>query len=135
MAEDHRPVEIECVIPPNTIRPAGHYSPSTIHNGVVYIAGQLPIDPTNGNKIQGSIEEQTAQVLANLDRILIASRSHRSLVLQTTIFIADVALWENVNKVYANYFGDHRPARAVIPTTPLNHGFLIELTAIAAVAT
>jgi len=72
-------------------------------------------------------------VLKNLAAILLASGSDLGHVLKTTIFIADISLWGEVNEVYARVFGEHRPARSVVPTKELHYGFLIELEAIAAV--
>jgi 2-iminobutanoate/2-iminopropanoate deaminase len=112
--------------------PAGHYSQAVVHNGTVYIAGQLPIDPETGEKCLGSIEEQTEQVLKNVTAILEAAGSGLDRVLKVTIYVSDISLWGGVNAVYAKFFGDHRPARVVVPTRELHHGFLIEVEAIAA---
>lgn len=113
--------------------PAGHYSQAVVHNGTIYVAGQLPIDPETGEKVLGSIEEQTEQVLKNVAAILEAAGSGLDRVLKVTIYVSDIALWGGVNAVYAKFFGDHRPARAVVPTRELHHGFLIEADAVAAV--
>jgi 2-iminobutanoate/2-iminopropanoate deaminase len=118
----------------NAPRPAGHYSQAVVHNGVVYVAGQLPVDPATGARKLGSIEEQTEQALRNVAAILEAAGSSVGRVLKVTVYIADIALWDRVNAVYARFFGEHRPARAVVPTSPLHHGFLIEIDATAAVS-
>ena len=112
--------------------PGGHYSQAIIYNGLVYVSGQLPIDPVNRAKILNSIEEQTEQVIKNVRAILEAAGTTLSQVIKTTIYISDIRLWDRVNQVYASYFGDHRPARAIVPTGSLHHGFLIEMEAIAA---
>ncbi|MBA3257067.1 MAG: RidA family protein [Pyrinomonadaceae bacterium] len=112
--------------------PAGHYSQAVVYNGLVFVAGQLAIDPQTGERKLGSIEEQTEQVLKNLSEILKAAGSDMKLVLKMTVFVADIGLWERVNEVYSRVMGEHRPARAVIPTKELHHGFLIEIDAIAA---
>ena len=112
--------------------PAGHYSQAVVYNGLVFVAGQLAIDPQSGEKKLGSIEEQTEQVLKNISEILKAAGSELGLVLKMTVFVTDIGLWERVNEVYSRVMGDHRPARAVIPTRDLHHGFLIEIEAIAA---
>jgi 2-iminobutanoate/2-iminopropanoate deaminase len=118
----------------NAPRPAGHYAQAIVHGGLVYVAGQLPIDPRSGERCLGSIEEQAARALANLSAILDAAGSDLGHVLKTTVYVSDIALWDRVNAVYARCFGDHRPARAVVPTRALHHGFLIEVEAIAALA-
>jgi 2-iminobutanoate/2-iminopropanoate deaminase len=112
--------------------PAGHYSQAVVYNGLVFVAGQLAIDPKTGERKIGSIEEQTEQVLSNVSEILKAAGSDLARVLKMTLFVADIALWERVNEVYSRMLGEHRPARAVIPTRDLRHGFLIEIDAIAA---
>jgi len=114
-------------------KPAGHYSQAIVHNDIVYVAGQLPIDPQTGEKQTGSIEAQTTQVLKNLEAILHAANSSLENVIKTTVYISDITLWENVNMVYSQFFGNHRPARAVVPTKELHFGFKIEIEAIAAV--
>jgi 2-iminobutanoate/2-iminopropanoate deaminase len=119
--------------PPGARPPAGHYAPAVVHAGLVYVSGQLPIDPETGTPCHGSIEAQTEQVLHNLRRVLEAAGSGFDRLLKVTIYVSDVAHWPAVNTVYAKALGDHRPARAVVPTGPLHHGFLIELEAIAAV--
>ncbi len=112
--------------------PAGHYSQAVVYNGLVFVAGQLAIDPHTGERKLGSIEEQTEQVLKNVGEILKAAGSDMKLVLKMTVFVSDIGLWERVNEVYSRVMGEHRPARAVIPTKELHHGFLIEIDAIAA---
>jgi 2-iminobutanoate/2-iminopropanoate deaminase len=113
--------------------PAGHYSQAIIHNGLVYVSGQLPIVPGSGKKITGPIEAQTRQVLENVTAILKAAGSDLNKTLKITVYVSDIALWDKVNEVYAEYFGKHRPARAVVPTRELHFGLKIEMEAIAAV--
>jgi 2-iminobutanoate/2-iminopropanoate deaminase len=112
--------------------PAGHYSQAVVYNGLVFVAGQLAIDPQTGERKLGSIEEQTEQALKNVSEILKAAGSDLKLVLKMTVFVTDIGLWERVNEVYSRVLGEHRPARAVIPSRDLHHGFLIEIDAIAA---
>ena len=111
---------------------AGHYSQAIVHNNVVYISGQLPIDPKTGEKRLGSIEEQTEQALKNLDGILKAAGSNLNQVIKTTVYLSDIELWGRMNVVYSGFFGEHRPARSVVPTKNLHHGFQIEIEAVAA---
>ena len=113
--------------------PGGHYSQAIVSGGLVFVSGQLSIDPVSGERRTGPIAQQTEMVLKNLAAILLASGSDLGHVLKTTIFIADISLWGEVNEVYARVFGEHRPARSVVPTKELHYGFLIELEAIAAV--
>jgi 2-iminobutanoate/2-iminopropanoate deaminase len=113
-------------------KPAGHYAQAVIHGGLVYVSGQLAVDPEPGEKRLGSIEEQTRLALSNVAAILNAAGSSLDLVLKTTVYVSDISLWGRVNDVYAEVFGTHRPARAVVPTKELHYGFLVEVEAIAA---
>lgn len=114
--------------------PAGHYSQAIVHENTVYVSGQLPIDPSMDAKHVGSIEEQTEQALRNVAAILEAAGSDISRVIKVTVYVSDIALWGRVNAVYAEFFGEHRPARAVVPTRDLHFGFQVEIEAVAAVA-
>lgn len=125
-------MEIKRIDTPNAPKAGGHYSQATVYNGLVFVAGQLSIDPATGEKKLGSIEEQTEQALANVHAILKAAGSDWDRVLKVNISIAGIELWEAVNKVYARVLGENRPARAVIPCGNLHYGFLIEIEAIAA---
>jgi 2-iminobutanoate/2-iminopropanoate deaminase len=117
----------------NAPLPAGHYSQAIVHEGLVFVSGQLPVDPQTGAKRVGSIEQQTEQALKNLRAILVAAGSDVNRVLKTTVYVSDIGLWGRVNAVYARVFGQHRPARAVVPTKELHFGFQIEIEAVAAV--
>ena len=125
-------MEIKTIQTPNAPAPAGHYSQAVVYGGLVFVSGQLSIDPQTGEKKLGSIEEQTEQVLKNVSEILTAADSDLSRLLKVTVYISDISLWGPVNTVYARVMGGHRPARAVVPTKDLHHGFLIEIEAIAA---
>ena len=125
-------MEIKRINTPNAPKAAGHYSQATVYNGLVFVAGQLSIDPATGAHKFGSIEEQTEQALNNVHAILLAAGSDWDRVLKMTVYVADINLWEAVNKVYARILGEHRPARAVIPVGPLHYEFLIEIDAVAA---
>ena len=112
--------------------PGGHYSQAVEYQGLIYVSGQLPVNPESKEKNIGSIEEQTEQVLTNLEAIIKSCNSSKNRVLKVTVYISDIALWDRVNSVYARFFGDHRPARAVVPTRELHFGYQIEVEAIAA---
>lgn len=128
-------MEIKSVLTPAAPTPAGHYSQAIIHNGLVYVAGQLPIEPQTGVKETGPISAQTELVLSNIRHILRAAGSDLDRVLKMTVYIADISLWGEVNEVYARVLGAHRPARAIVPVKELHYGFLIEIEAIAALST
>jgi len=117
---------------PNAPPPAGHYSQAIVHGGMVYLAGQLPKKPGVTEQIPGTVEEQTEQVLRNLEGVLEAAGSSLSRLVQITIFVSDITLWSRVNEVFARVMGSHRPARAVVPVGELPSGFVLEIQAIAA---
>jgi 2-iminobutanoate/2-iminopropanoate deaminase len=114
-------------------RAGGHYSQGIVHGGIVYVAGQLPIDPTSSEHRVGTIEEQTERTLRNVQAILQAAGSDLSQVLQMTIYVADMEQWGAVNATYARIMGTHRPARAIVPVGKLHYGYAIEIQAIGAV--
>jgi 2-iminobutanoate/2-iminopropanoate deaminase len=125
-------MEIKSIETRNAPAAGGHYSQAVVHNGVVYVSGQLPINPETGEKLLGPIEEQTEQVLRNVSEILRAAGSGLDRVLKMTVYVSDINLWSQVNAVYARVLGAHRPARAVVPTGELHYGFKIEIEAVAA---
>ncbi|HKE57809.1 MAG TPA: Rid family detoxifying hydrolase [Pyrinomonadaceae bacterium] len=125
-------MELSRISTPNAPTPAGHYSQAIKYNGLVFVSGQLSIDPKTGERKLGSIEEQTEQTLRNIEGILKAANSDLSKVLKMTVYVADIELWSAVNTVYARVMGENRPARAIVPTGALHYGFLIEIEAIAA---
>jgi len=116
-------------------RPAGHYSQAVVHDGTIYVAGQLPVTPDGRRLGDRPIEEQTEQALRNVQAVLRAAGSDLDRLLSVTVYVADIALWDRVNAVYAAMLGDHRPARTVVPTAALHHGLLVEIQAVAAVTT
>ena len=110
---------------------AGHYSQAIIQGGFVFVSRQLPIDPATGEKKMGTIEEQAQQTLENVAAIVKAAGSDLSRVVKTTVYISAMELWGRVNEIYGKFFGEHRPARAVVPVKDLHFGFLIEIEAVA----
>lgn len=111
--------------------PAGHYSQAVVCGEWVFVSGQLPLDPASGAVVAGGAREQTRAALANLAAILAAAGSSVQRVLRTTVYVADIALWGEVNAAYAEVFGEHRPARTVVPSGPLHYGCLVEVDAVA----
>ncbi len=112
-------------------KPAGHYSPGIVHDGLVFVSGQLPMNLVTREPFTGPIEEQTELALRNVEAVLHEAGSDLDHVLQMTIYISDMELWGEVNKSYAKVMGDHRPARAIVPVKDLHFGTKIEIQAIA----
>jgi 2-iminobutanoate/2-iminopropanoate deaminase len=123
---------MDVVQTPNAPVPSGHYAQALVHNGLVFVAGQLPVDPQDPKRPPGSIEEQAEQALRNVSAILEAAGSALDRVLHLTIFVADIAHWGVVNATVARVFGAHKPARAVVPCGTLHRGFQIEIMTTAA---
>jgi 2-iminobutanoate/2-iminopropanoate deaminase len=125
-------MEIKSIFPAEMQAPKAHYSPAIVHNGTVYVSGQLPLD-ANGVAQLGSIEDQTRLCMKNLETILKASGSDLGHILKVNVFIADIGNWAKFNETYASIMGENRPARLVIPCGLLNRGCEIEIDCIAAV--
>jgi 2-iminobutanoate/2-iminopropanoate deaminase len=121
------------VNPPGMSKPGGHYSHVVVHNGVAYVSGQLPIGPGGPLPATASFEEQARQVLANVRSAVEGAGSDLSRVLKCTVYVTDIGDWPEFNRLYAEAFGDSRPARAVVPVAPLHYGYRLEMDAIAAV--
>ena len=117
----------------NAPEPKGHYSPGVVHNGVVFVSGQLPMNHQTGEVETGAIELQTEIALRNVEAILLEANSGLNHVLQMTIYLSEMEHWEKVNEVYKRILGEHKPARAIVPVKDLHFGTKIEIQAIAAV--
>lgn len=118
---------------PNAPEPKGHYSPAVVHNGLIFVSGQLPMNLETLEIESGSIEAQTELALRNIETVLLEANSDLNHVVQMTIYISDIELWSKVNEVYASVLGEHKPARAIVPVKDLHFGTKIEIQAIAAV--
>ncbi len=116
---------------PNAPSPAGHYSQAVEFNDLLFVSGQLPVNPETNEKISGSIDDQAHQALKNVKAILEAAGSNMQNVIKATVYISDIVLWDSMDKIYASYFGSHKPARAIVPTRELHFGFKIEIEVIA----
>jgi len=123
---------MEPVITNYSLRSSGHYVPAIKHNGLVYVSGQLSVDPETGQVVPGGIKAEVRQALLNMERVLKAAGTDKSNVIHCRLYIADVAYWSELNEVYAEFFGGHKPARAVVPSGSLHYGCLVEIEAIAA---
>lgn len=111
----------------------GHYTPGIISNGMLYISGQLSIDPDTRKVPEGGMETHAKLALQNVDRVLKEAGLCRNDVVQCRVYVSDINQWDIVNKVYAEFFGEHKPARCVVPVAKLHFGCLIEIEAIAEV--
>ncbi|GAB4367591.1 MAG: RidA family protein [Acidobacteriota bacterium] len=112
----------------------GPYSQAVRAGGLVFCSGQIALDPATGAIVGGTAAAQARQVLANLAAVLEAAGSGLDRVLKTTVYLADMADFQDVNAVYAEAFGEHRPARAAVEVSRLPRDVLVEIEAIAAVS-
>jgi 2-iminobutanoate/2-iminopropanoate deaminase len=121
---------MKTVLSPHAPAPAGHYSQAKIAAGLVFVSGQLPLRPPSMDIPEG-IEAQLIQAMKNVEHILLAAGSSLEKLVSVQLFITDVSLWPEVNRVYAQVMGAHKPARTIVPVGALHYGALIEINAIA----
>ena len=124
---------LQAIAPAAAPQAPGHYSQALVHEGIVYVAGQLPIVPGRPDERLASFEDQARRVIDNVAGILEAAGSGTDLILKATVYIADIAHWPAFNAIYAERLGAHRPARTVVPVAQLHYGYLVEMDAVAAV--
>lgn len=109
----------------------GPYSQGIVAGGLIFTAGQIPIDPSTGKLVEGPIEEQTRRVLENLKAVLEAAGSRLDRVVKVTVFMTDLSLFSRMNAVYAEFFGGSPPARSAIGVVALPLGAHIEMECVA----
>lgn len=109
----------------------GPYSQAVKANGFVFVSGQIPIDPATGQLAQGSVADLTKQVMSNLTNILETAGSSLDHVVKTTIYLKDMNDFEAVNTTYAEYFPNHKPARATVEVARLPKDVKVEIDAVA----
>jgi 2-iminobutanoate/2-iminopropanoate deaminase len=125
------PVEVRSPLAPE---PVGPYSQAVIHGGLVYCSGQIPLDPSTGQLVDGEIEDQARRVIANLSAVLEAAGSGLDRVIRTSVYLVDLSLFPRVNAVYAEAFtGRPSPARSTVQVASLPLGAEIEIDLIARV--
>jgi 2-iminobutanoate/2-iminopropanoate deaminase len=125
------PTPIQLIQPADLPTPGGHYSHAVCAGGLVFVAGQLPIDAAGQPLVNAPFEDQARQVLANVKAALLAAGSATDRLVQVRVYITDIAHWPAFNALYAQWIGEHRPARAVVPVPQLHFGLLIEVEAVA----
>jgi 2-iminobutanoate/2-iminopropanoate deaminase len=117
--------------PQSVATPGGHYSPGVMWGDLIFVSGQLPIKPDGSHLSGADFETQTRQTLANVLAILAEGGAGPQDVLKVTVYLVGSGHWPQFNAIYAQVFGTSRPARAVVPVPSLNHGYLVEIEAIA----
>ena len=109
----------------------GPYSQAVKANGMVFCSGQIPIDPMTGNFVSDVVAEQTEQVLKNLSEVLSAAGSSLDNVVKTTVFLASMDDFAEMNEVYGRYFTNNKPARATVQAARLPRDAKVEIECIA----
>ncbi|NBB76779.1 MAG: reactive intermediate/imine deaminase [Bacteroidetes bacterium] len=110
----------------------GPYSQAVVYNNTVYCSGQIALDPGNMNLVSDNIEEQTKQIMKNLEAVLLEAGSNFGKVVKCTIYILDMKHFETVNRVYGSFFGEEPPARETVAVSALPKGAAVEISCIAA---
>ena len=109
----------------------GPYSQAVVAGEWVFASGQIAIDPATGEVIDGGIAEQTDRVMKNLAAVLRETGLSLNHVVKTTVYLADMGMFEEMNEVYARHFGGHRPARATVQAGALPKSVGVEIDVIA----
>jgi len=115
----------------NAPKAVAAYSQAVEMNGMLFISGQVPLNPSTGKMVEGGIEEQTLQVMKNIGAILEAAGYGFTDVVKSTCFLSDIANFKAMNDVYAQYYIENRPARSAVAVRDLPLGALVEIETIA----
>ena len=109
----------------------GPYSQAIAHGGLVFTAGQIPLDPATMQLVEGDVTAQTERVMQNLAAVLEAAGASLGSVVKTTVFLADMNDFAAMNEVYGRWFGDHAPARSTVQVSRLPRDARVEIDCIA----
>jgi 2-iminobutanoate/2-iminopropanoate deaminase len=112
--------------------PIGPYSQAVAAGGLLFVSGQIPLDPETGKLVEGDIVAQTVQVVKNLLAILKEAKMGPENVVKTTVFLRDMNDFPKMNEAYGTYFGKEPPARSTIQAAALPRGVAVEIDVIAA---
>ena len=116
---------------PNAPAAIGPYSQAIQVGNLIYTSGQIPIDPSTGQFVEGGIKEQTRQSLSNIQAILQEAGSTMASVVKTTVFLADMADFADMNSIYAEFFTEPYPARSAVAVKTLPKNALVEIEVVA----
>jgi 2-iminobutanoate/2-iminopropanoate deaminase len=122
---------IKTLSPDTLATPGGHYAHGVIANGFLFVSGQLPITAAGEKLNDAPFAQQVNQVLANVSAVLVHAGATTDALVSVRVYVTDIALWPEFNRLYADWIGTHRPARAVVPVPMLHYGFKIEVEAVA----
>jgi 2-iminobutanoate/2-iminopropanoate deaminase len=111
----------------------GPYSQGVVANGFLFTAGQIALDPANGQVVQGNVGAQTERVMTNLAAVIATVGATWKDVVKTTVFLQDMGDFPVVNEIYGRTLGDARPARSTVQVSALPRGVLVEIEAVVAI--
>lgn len=111
----------------------GPYSQAVRANGILYTSGQIPLDPATGNLVEGDFEAQVRRVFRNLEAVLGEAGSGFDRVLKAAVYLTNLGNFATLNTIYAEFFGDHKPARTTVGVAQLPRGAEVEIDLVATV--
>jgi len=126
------PLRVELVSTDAAPKAIGPYSQAVVAGELVFVSGQIPLDPATGEMVTDSFEAQVKRALTNVGAVLQAAGSGLTRVVKVNVYLTDMGLFAAFNQIYAQYFGEHRPARAVVQVSALPRGAQVEVEAVAA---
>lgn len=112
-------------------RAIGPYSQAVSHHGLLFTSGQIALDPASGEMVAGGFEAEARRVFANLEAVLAAAGCRFADVLKATVYLADMADFPALNAIYAEAFGEHKPARSTVQAAALPKGARVEIDLVA----
>jgi 2-iminobutanoate/2-iminopropanoate deaminase len=124
-------MQTEPILTPNAPQPIGPYSQAVAVGNLVFVSGQIPLDPATGAVVGATIVEQARQALRNLLAVLAAQSLDANALVKTTVFIRSMADFAAFNTVYAEELGNAKPARSVVEVSALPKNVLVEIEGIA----
>lgn len=113
------------------LKTKGHYCLAAENNGLIAISGQLAFDPETNEPCPGEIGDEVRRILQNINLILGEFGCTEKNILKLTVYIPSAEYWGEANKAYESFFGDHKPARMVVPCGELNYGLHVEIEGLA----
>jgi 2-iminobutanoate/2-iminopropanoate deaminase len=122
---------LQSITPANAAPAKGPYSPGMRAGNLLFVSGQIALAPDGSSLAQADLETQTRQCLANLRSVLEAGGATLEQVAKVTVYLAEPDGWPVFNPIYAEFFGAHRPARAIVPVAAFPGGFKVEVDAVA----
>ena len=122
---------MDFIATPDAPKAIGPYSQAVLVDGVLYTSGQVALDPATGELVGSDFTAQTRRVFDNLTAVLKEAGASFDKVVKATVFLTDMANFQTLNAIYAEYMGDHKPARTPVQVSGLPKGALVEIDLVA----